>query len=419
MTSTASNGPGFFGELLDPAHRVDPYPLYERMRAAGPVRLGSMPVVVLSSHADCTAVLRHRDAAVDRSHAAIPMGPTPVHDLAGEFGAGLTGIAPMLFRDAPDHTRLRRLVAAAFTPARVRGLEPRITALADAALDRAGARGALDIVADLAYPLPVTVICELLGVPPVDEPRIREWSGLLARTLDPIAAVGAGRPDPAELVRASNELHGYFEQLTRYRRTRPGTDLLSELIAAEASGAALTHDELIATCGLLLIAGHETTVNLISNTVLALLRQRHHLAILRGARAFAGAVIEESLRFDPPVHLVPRIARAPIPLPGIDLERGDLVILMLAAANRDPAVFADPGRFDPARHDRHLAFGLGQHFCLGAPLARLEATVAINRFAARVRRPRLSEDPPPYRAHVTLRGPAAIEVEFDAIAPAA
>ncbi|MFF2555411.1 cytochrome P450 [Nocardia sp. NPDC058058] len=415
--TTPAPGTGFFAQLLDPAQRVDPYPLYARIREQGPVRLGDLPVAVLSTHRDCATILRHKSAVVERHHASIPLGPTPVHDLAGPSADELSGTASMLFRDAPDHTRLRRLVAKAFTPAVVRGLEPRITEIADAALDRATERGNIDLVEDLAYPLPITVICELLGVPLEDEPRLRRWSMLLARALDPVSATGTGRPDPADMVTANNELHDYFEQLVRVRRTCPGDDLLSALIVAEESGDALTRDEVISTCALLLIAGHETTVNLIANTALTLLRpgHRHHLSILRTAPAFSASVIEESLRYDPPVQLVPRIAREPIELPGIDIAAGDLVVLLLAAANRDPAVFADPDRFDPARDNRHLAFGLGQHFCLGAPLARLEASVALTRFAHRVHDPHLACDPPPYREHVTLRGPAKLPVNFASI----
>ncbi|MFC8384411.1 cytochrome P450 [Nocardia sp. NPDC057272] len=418
MTTTPN--PGIFASLLDPAQRADPYPLYAQIREQGPIRLGNAPVVVLSSYRDCAAVLRDRAASVERHHASIPMGPTPVHDLAGTLSSELSGTASMLFRDPPDHTRLRRLVAKAFTPTVVRGLEPRITAITDAALDRAAERGELDLVQDLAYPLPITVICELLGVPLRDEPQLRRWSTLLARALDPVSATTAGRTEATTLVRANNELHEYFEQLVRHRRTRPSNDLLSALIAAEESTDTLTHDELLSTCALLLIAGHETTVNLIANTALALLRpgQRHQLADLGTAPAFTGAVIEESLRYDPPVQLVPRIARDAITLPNIDIAAGDLIVMLIAAANRDPDVFTDPDRYDPARGDRHLAFGLGQHFCLGAPLARLEATVALTRFARRVRDPRLACDQIAYREHVTLRGPARLPLTFSSIAPA-
>ncbi|WP_067823128.1 cytochrome P450 [Nocardia inohanensis] len=417
--TTATPAPGFFTELLDPANRTDPYPLFDRIREHGAVRLGRSPVVVLSSYQDCATVFRHPAAAVERRHAAIPMGPMPIHDLAGDRCAELTGATSFLFLDAPDHTRLRRLVAKAFTPATVRTLAPRITAIADAALDRVAERGTFDLVADLAYPLPITVICELLGVPLSDEPQLRRWSMLLARTLDPISATAAtGRPDPGELVRADNELHDYFEQLIRHRRTRPGEELLSALIAAEESGDALTHEELIATCALLLIAGHETTVNLIANAGLALLRNRHLLAILRTAPAFVGPVIEETLRYDPPVQLVPRIAAGPIPLPGMDIRTGDAVIMLLAAANHDPNVFAGPERFDPARANRHLAFGLGQHFCLGAPLARLETEIALTCFARRVVAPGIDNGRLRYREHVTLRGPAEMPIGYARIAPA-
>ncbi|MFD5177578.1 cytochrome P450 [Nocardia sp. NPDC058379] len=419
MTTPPPIDPGLFAQLLDPAQRTDPYPLYARVREHGSLRLGGAGVVVLSSYENCATVLRHKASSVERHHAAIPLGPTPLHDLVGEAAGELVGTAPMLFRDNPDHARLRGLVAKAFTPAVVRRMEPRITAIADAALDRAADRGRLDVVADLAGPLPVTVICELLGVPLDDEPLIRRWSTRLTRALDPVSATATlHRPEPAALVRDNNEMHDYFEQLARHRRTRPGEDLLSALIAAEETDEALAHDELIATCALLLIAGHETTVNLIANTVLALLRHRLHLGILRAAPPFAAAVIEESLRYDPPVQLIPRIARDDIHLPDVTIVAGDLIVMLIAAANRDPAVFTDPDRFDPARANRHLAFGLGQHFCLGASLARLEATVAVSRLARRVIDPRLTMDPPPYREHTTLRGPAAMPLTFTSIAAA-
>jgi cytochrome P450 len=212
-------------------------------------------------------------------------------------------------------------------------------------------------------------------------------------------------------------LNDYFEELARHRRGNPGPDLLSELIAAEDAGDKLTHDELISTCALLLIAGHETTVNLISNAVLALLRHPDHLTAVRTDPGLAAGVIEETLRYDPPVQLMPRVAAADLRIGDMDIERGDLVIMLIAAAQRDPAVFADPDRFDPTRDTRHLAFGLGAHFCLGAPLARLEGRVAVTRFAQRVRSPKCTVDPPPYRAHVNLRGPAAIPLDFAGITP--
>lgn len=414
----APAGPGLFARLLDPAHRADPYPLYNQIRAAGPARVGRAPVVVLSSYQDCATALREPAAGVERRRASIPMGPTPVHDLAGDRASELEGVTSFLFRDPPDHTRLRRLVAKAFTPTVIRGLAPRITAIVDTALDQAAERERLDVVGDLAYPLPITVICELLGVPLADEPHLRRWSTLLARSLDPVSASAAGnRPDAAELVRANNELHDYLADLARQRRAQPRADLLSALIAAKDAGDALTHDELIATCGLLLIAGHETTVNLIANAVLALLRYPEHLDTLRADPAFVRPVIEETLRYDPPVQLVPRIARDGFLIGETTIAPGDLLVMLLAAAHRDPTVFTAPDHFDPHRDNRHLAFGLGPHFCLGAPLARLEADIALTRFAQRVHKPELTLDPPPYRDHVTLRGPAEIAISYSTITP--
>ncbi|WP_405166844.1 cytochrome P450 [Nocardia sp. NBC_01499] len=402
--------------LLDPAVRPDPYPLFARIREAGPFRIGTAPVVVVTSHADCTAVLRDPRVSVNQSLAKLQLGSMPIFDATKTTAAQAK--PSFLFLDPPDHTRLRRLVSKAFTPRVVQRLEPRITELVDDILDKHSAAATFDAVTEFAYPLPVTVICELLGVPLEDEARLSRWSSLLSRTLDPTSRQAAEfRADPAELQRAGTELSAYFEQLTEHRRAAPGPDLLSELLAAEDAGDKLTHEELIATCALLLVAGHETTVNLIANATLALLRRPDELAALRANPERAQGFIEETLRFDPPVQLIPRIAADDLTVGGFAVERGDLVVMLIAAAQRDPAAFPDPDRFDPSRDNRHLAFGLGAHFCLGAPLARLEARVALTRFAQRVEAPRLSTDPPVYREHVNLRGPAHMPIEFATILP--
>ncbi|MGW5141345.1 cytochrome P450 [Nocardia beijingensis] len=415
---TTTNHPSDdYVRLLDPAVRPDPYPVFARLRDAGAFRIGTAPVVVLTRYADCAAVLRDPRASVDRSLARLQLGSMPIYDGTRENGAARAKPS-FLFLDPPDHTRLRRLVSKAFTPRVVRSLEPRIAEIVDDLLDQRARAGSLDAVDHFAYPLPVTVICELLGVPLADEARLSAWSALLSRTLDPTSRAAAQfRADPAEIQRAGTELYAYFEELTDRRRHTPGPDLLSELIAAEDAGDALTHAELISTCALLLVAGHETTVNLIANATLALLRRPDELAALRADPDRAAGVVEETLRFDPPVQLIPRIAADDLTVGGTDIQRGDLVVLLIAAAHRDPAIFGDPDRFDPARENRHLAFGLGTHFCVGAPLARLEARVALTRFARRVEAPRLTADPPPYREHVNLRGPAHLPVEFAAIAP--
>jgi cytochrome P450 len=407
-----------FARLLDPAVRADPYPLYGQLRAAGPMRLAPMPITVLSSYHECVAMLRDPRSSVDRTLVDLPVRQ-------GMFAQHIPANAPsslnqssFLILDPPDHTRLRRLVSKAFTARVVQRLEPRITALVDDVFDRAAAAGSLDVVADLAYPLPVTVICELLGVPVEDEPRFQQWSNLLARGLDPVLAfTGSVRTDLGELLNAQAELHRYFEQLVLARRAVPEEDLLSALIAAEEAGDKLTHDELIVTCVLLLIAGHETTVNLIANGTLALLRHPAVLEALRADPELGSGVVEETLRYDPPVQLMARVAREDMEIGGTQITAGQLTIMLLAAAHRDPAAFTDPDRFDPRREVRHLAFGMGSHFCLGAPLARLEGRLALSRFAQRVCDPRLTTDPPSYKTNVTLRGPASLPVQFEEIAP--
>ncbi|MEU7141099.1 cytochrome P450 [Nocardia sp. NPDC046473] len=410
LTGATGSGTDVFLSLLDPAVRPDPYPVYQRLRELGPLRIGSSPLLVLATYADCQALMRHPAASVDRTR-------TPLH--VSQFPKPEWGQArrpSFLFLDPPDHTRLRRLVAKAFTPKVVAALAPTITTLVDDLLDRAAAAGWIDIVSELAYPLPVTVICELLGVPLSDEAQLGRWSSLSTRGLDPTLQTMSAA-ERAEIDHAGRDLYAYFESLAERRRADPGPDLLSQLIAAEDGGDQLTRDEVISTCVLLLVAGHETTVNLISNAILALLRHPEHLTALRADPELAAGIIEETLRFDTPVQMVPRIAATELRIGDTDIHQGDVVMMFFAAAHRDPAAFPDPDLFDPTRDTRHLAFGLGAHFCLGAPLARLETRIALTRFAQRVQSPRLAIDPPPYRDHVTLRGPAVLPVDFDAITP--
>ena len=404
--------------LLDPGVRPDPYPLYARLREQAPFRLGPAPVVVLASHADCTAMLRNPQASVDRSRATLPVGRAALRELLPPDAPSSLDEPAFLFRDPPDHTRLRRLVSKAFTARVVQRLQPRIAALVDDVLDRVAETGSLDVVADLAYPLPVTVICELLGVPLEDEPMFRRWSALLARSLDPVFAMTGRRPDDLdEFLAAAVDVHRYFGRLVAARRAGAGDDLLSGLIEARDAGDELSTDELISTCVLLLIAGHETTVNLIANGALALLRDPAVLAALRGDPSLGTGVVEETLRHDPPVQLVVRVAGQAQRMSEVDIDSGDLVLMLLAAAQRDPVAYADPDRFDPRREPKHLAFGMGAHFCLGAPLARLEGRLALTRLAQRVSAPRLLADPPPYKENAALRGPSAMPVEFDEIVP--
>jgi cytochrome P450 len=391
--------------LADPALRADPYPFLSQLREASPLPMMDGLLVVAARHRDCAALLRHPNASSERNRSVLAPPNLPARGLS------------FLSLDPPDHTRLRRLVSAAFTPRVVAALRPRITEFVDQLLTRVAAEGRMDVVADLAYPLPVQIISELLGVPPEDHEQFRVWSGLLARALDPQLA----DPDPeriAAAVDARDEFDRYFLRLIAARRDHPRDDLLSLLVHAESEGDKLTEEELLATCVLLLVAGHETTTNLIANAVLALLRHPDQLDALRARPDLVDGCVEETLRYDAPVQLTTRAARGPLPVGDIEVPDGGLVLMLLAAAGRDPDVVDEPDRFDITRRPgSHLAFAAGIHFCLGAGLARLESAVALEAFARRAVAPRLAAPDVEYKANVNLRGPARLDVEFDTINP--
>ncbi|HVV24347.1 MAG TPA: cytochrome P450, partial [Pseudonocardiaceae bacterium] len=291
------------GALFDPANRPDPYPLFHRLREAGPFPMLDGAITVIGGHGRCTAILRDTTMSSDRSRTLLP------RRFDGESARRPTSFLSM---DPPDHTRLRRLVSKAFTARVIAGLEPRITEIVDGLVDGFRDNGSFDVVSELAYPLPVKVICELLGVPESDHDRFTGWSKLLVRGLDPAMAL----TDPAETAavqEADREFQAYFRDLIAVRRAAPGDDLLSNLVLIEEQGDQLTEDELVSTCVLLLVAGHETTANLIANGVLALLRHPDQLATLRADPALVGGAVEEVLRYDPPVQLTTRVVRRPTP----------------------------------------------------------------------------------------------------------
>jgi cytochrome P450 len=329
------------------------------LRERGPLQLPDSNLVVFSSFTECDEVLRDPRSCADRLKSTAAQKAVAEGAKARPFGT-----PGFLFLDPPDHTRLRRLVSKAFSPKVVKALEADIAALVDGLLDKVQEAGKFEVIGDLAYPLPVAVVCRLLGVPVEDEQR----------------------------------------------RAQPAEDLMSGLIAVEEAGDQLTEDEIVATCNLLLIAGHETTVNLIANGVLAMLRHRDVWADLAGDGGQAAGIIEETLRYDPPVQLVGRVAGEDMSIGDVRVSKGDNMMLLLAAAHRDPALVDRPEEFDPRRPVvRHLAFGLGPHFCLGAPLARLEATVALSAVTRRFPDARLAGEPV-YKPHVTLRGMARLDV---------
>jgi cytochrome P450 len=405
MTTTADSQ-SLLLQLLDPANRANPYPAYDRIREHGPLDLPARNLTVFSSYHDCDDVLRHPSSASDRLKSTIAQ-----RQIAEGAEARPLGSPGFLFLDPPDHTRLRKLVSKAFVPKVVKALEPDIEVLVDSLLDKAADAGHFDVVADLAHPLPVAVICRLLGVPLEDEPTFSHASALLAQALDPFISFTGNAPDGfEERMQAGLWLRDYLRGLVEQRRQDPGDDLMSALIHVEESGDQLTEEEIIATCSLLLVAGHETTVNLIANAILAMLRHPSQWAALGADARRASAVVEETLRYDPPVQMMGRIAADDMTIGEVTVPKGDTMMLLLAAAHRDPAACERPDEFDPDRESiRHLGFGKGPHFCLGAPLARLEAVVALSKVTVRFPRVQMAGEPA-YKPNLTLRGPASLEV---------
>jgi len=389
---------------MDPEFLADPYPTYHRLRAEDPVHQSPLGFWVLTRYDDVSAVLR------DPRFIKEPLAAL----VAARFGAEVprgVGLS-MLDRDPPDHTRLRGLVSKAFTPRVVDGLRSRIQQIVDELITRVQAAGSMDVIEEFAYPIPVNVICEMLGVPLADHERFKGWSLDIARGLDSIWLP----PDSEVPRRSAASRHGindYFRGLIAQRRASPRGDLLSALIAAEEAGDKLNEEELLATCILLLIAGHETTVNLIGNGVLALLRNPGELERLRATPGLITNAVEELLRYDGPVQRTARVASAPATIGGRTIAKGEMVMPFIGAADRDPSQFPDPDRLDLTRADnRHIAFGWGIHFCLGAPLARVEGQIAIDALVRRLPRLELMTDAPEYRQSLTLRGLKTLPVKF-------
>jgi cytochrome P450 len=376
---------------LDPAFLADPHTQFRRLADAGPLQWTPGGLWVTTSYDLCDRVLREPRFGHHPPGGGMPRG----NDVPRSF----------LTLDPPDHTRLRRLVNKAFGARLIERLRPRIGAIVDELLT--DATGEVDLIAALAYPLPVIVISELLGVPPEDQERFKGWSDALARGLDPDFLLPGH--DLERRIRAREEFRAYFSELLDRRRAEPRDDLLSELVAVRDGGDLLTTDELLATCVLLLVAGHETTVNLIGNGALALLRNPEQLAWFRAHPEAASTAVEELLRYDPPVQFTMRAALEDVSLGDVTIGQGELILLLTSAANRDPSVFPEPDRLDLSRTDnRHLAFGLGIHFCLGAPLARLEGLIALTRLFQRDLT--LTAGTLTYRDNVVLRGLRSLPV---------
>jgi cytochrome P450 len=392
---------------FEPGYVENPYRQFAQLREHDPVHLTPFGVWYVSRYDDVVRLMRDPSLSVEDSNAKPTMLTAMRQEVLGE-DRGRERFQSMLDRDPPDHTRLRRLVSRAFTPRRIGELRGRVQELVDAKLAPAAEAGAMELVGDLAFPLPFEVISEMLGLPDTDREQIRAWSGVVVRGLEPVA-------DPELLLaieEAGTNLSGLVSELIEWKRANPDDRILTHLIEAEDEGDVLSDEELVAQVLLLFIAGHETTVNLIGNGTLALLRNPDQLAALRADPALIGNGVEELLRFDAPVQMTRRITVTDLELHGRTIEAGSFVVLALASANRDEAHFgptaAELDLRRPAAGE-HLAFGGGAHFCLGAALARMEAQVAIGSLVQRFPGVAAAGEPE-YNGRINLRGLERLEL---------
>jgi len=402
--------PTVFEQIVDYANRADPWPLYRELRKT-PVAREPDGTYIITRYRDIIALL-HDPRTTSR----------PV-------AWGILG------QDPPEHDRARQALMRHYgppeAPGRVEGMGKDIGDVVGRLIDSFGEHAA-DLVDEFAYPLPVTVICQLLGVPVEDEPRFHAWASAIIDSAV-ISTAGVAAAEPEELTRrrqdAIAQMSRYLGALADSRRAAPGDDLLSALVTDDRTWEAMSREDLESNAALLLFAGHETTVNLIASGMLTLLRHPGLLGRLRAEPGFAVPVVEELLRYEPPVHFLRRTALDKIDVAGTTIPAGATLRLALAAGSRDPEHVPDPDEFIPDRHNvarasvreqresQHLGFGGGIHFCFGAPLARLEAQVALAALAGRLDNPRLVSDPPPYRRSAILHGPRHLEVEFDGVGP--
>jgi cytochrome P450 len=376
---------------LHPRIHADPYPTYRYMRERDPVHWHDrLQLWFLSRYSDVAAALREPTFSSAQALESRGLGPS------------------MLLSDPPEHTRLRSAVSKAFTPQFVQGLEPMVTATVATLLDDAETKGGIELISEFAHPLPVTVIADLLGVPVADRGRFLEWADTLAYAVEPIVP-----EDVLEQVRSARDAFArYLASIAAERKRAPREDLISGLVSAEEHNDGLTEDDLLGLCTLLLVAGHLTTTSLIGAGVLALLQNPLQLERLRAEPALIEPAVEELLRFTSPTQFIGRRAVEDTEVGGKAIQAGQFAVAMVGAANRDPDVFSDPEQLDLARQPNpHLAFGRGPHFCLGAPLARLEAQIAIRTLVERFPNLRLSGEPK-LRSTIVLRGLQRLPLAF-------
>jgi len=390
----------------------NPFAIYALLRTVRPVM--RMPISnyagpgvwFLTRYADVEMALRDPRFSVERMRA--PVIRENLDRLPAFIQQSAQGLRSMLVMDPPDHTRVRKLTNKAFTPRRVAALRGRIEAIVDELLAPLASGTSFDVIDALAAPLPAIVIAELLGVPPEDHRQFKAWAAEI------VAGIGASADgaQQSSMPAAIASLFGYLSEIIAARRQEPRDDLISAMVLAQEENDALTDMELLATCNLLLIAGHETTTNLIGNGLLALLREPHELERLRRDMTLLPKAIEELLRYDGPVQATLRVLLEDIEIDEHHIEAGSLVLVGIGAANHDPSVFAEPERLDISRDPNpHLAFGFGAHFCLGAPLARLEAEIAFRALLQRFPEIVLHDEAPQYRPNPVLRGLQSLQVQ--------
>jgi cytochrome P450 len=392
---------------IAPGMLANPYEMYRTMREQSPIYWSPiMEAWILTRYEDADFVLTDPRFSADRSRGRNRFSEM-MNAQEQEFGP-FSRVQTMLSSDPPDHTRLRRLVSKAFTPRAVENLRPRIHEIVAQLLDGAEKQGAFDLVNELSYPLPVIVIAEMLGVPAEDRPSFKRWSTDVVQTL------GGPFVPPEVFAKARESLEELAEYLRAFiadRRANPRDDLISWLVAAEDQGQILSEDEIFATTILLLIAGNETTTHLISNGMLALFRNPDEMARLRGDSSLMPSAVEELLRYTGPVHLTGRVPKEALEIGGQPIEEGHVVIALLAAANRDPSKYEDPERLDVARNPTdHLGLGDGIHFCLGAPLARAEAQIAIGTMLQRFPKLTCQDLDPEWGGTFIIRGAKTLPV---------
>ncbi|CDR01158.1 cytochrome P450 [Streptomyces iranensis] len=408
-------------DLMDYRNRPDPYQLLARIREAGPIPVEDGKVVIYGRYDDCNQILRHKEMGNDTKQAVDMTGlgdPADHQEMTPED----LGISSIFFMDPPGHGRQRKFISKSFTPRIVSSFQPSIARIVDDLFAKFRDRGEFDVVDDLAYPMSIGIICDIFGIPEEERQMLKDWSVDLALSSElPTLGAATGsatrvfaKEEIERIFRTMLAVHAYFGDLIQRRRRNPGDDLVSSLIATESNGDRLTRYEVTSALATLFIAAHESTTNLVSNGILALLRNPDQLTALREEPGVITTLVDEALRYDPPVQLATRISRTHTTIGGHDLRPGDVVVVLMAAANRDPRAYHEPEAFDVRRKTKNvsLAFGAGAHFCIGSSLAKLEAELALSAFAERLRDPELDESSLNYRRHIVVRGLQNMTVSF-------